>query len=367
MRAQLLNNFAQITANPMDSPYIKRDELNRQRAEALELNDVVKTQDEVEADSNNQMAQMTQQLQMRMAQAQAAEAEARAAKTQAEAALTMAKAVDAKVESVFAALQAAGIAVTSPHIAPAGDEILRSSGWVDENPQPGIANMMGPDAQGPAGPAFDQTGQPQPGQPQAPQPPQGGWQSPQTNMARPVVNQHMVSMPTIISSGRSGGWAKPSPTAKPSRIIMAAEVAASSRMLRASNRSNMVTWRWYISTRLLRIVAEARVTFERNIIAWRSGQAIKGPWDKLQAVTGSNCWWNSAGEPVTFLGKPLTEWQSAGHEQGSIVAFPGFVDPDRHDYRLKPEAPTLPLGFIPHDWGTAGVSPVPKNSPSAIP
>jgi hypothetical protein len=108
-------------------------------------------------------------------------------------------------------------------------------------------------------------------------------------------------------------------------------------------------------------------TFERNIIAWRSGQAIKGPWDKLQAVTGSNCWWNSAGEPVTFLGKPLTEWQSAGHEQGSIVAFPGFVDPDRHDYRLKPEAPTLPLGFIPHDWGTAGVSPVPKNSPSAIP
>jgi len=95
-------------------------------------------------------------------------------------------------------------------------------------------------------------------------------------------------------------------------------------------------------------------TFERNVIAWRTGQSIKGPWDKLQAVTGSNCWWNTAGEPVTFLGKTLAEWQTAGHEQGSIVADPGFIDPARHDYRLKPDSPAVPLGFVPYDWATAG-------------
>lgn len=95
-------------------------------------------------------------------------------------------------------------------------------------------------------------------------------------------------------------------------------------------------------------------TFERNVIVWRSGQALKGPWEKLQAVTGSNCWWNSAGEPVTFLGRSLAEWQVADHEQGSIVADPNFVDPDQHDYRFKPGSPALPLGFIQHDWAGAG-------------
>lgn len=95
-------------------------------------------------------------------------------------------------------------------------------------------------------------------------------------------------------------------------------------------------------------------TFERNVIAWRTGQSIKGPWDKLRAVTGSNCWCNTAGEPVTFLGKTLAEWQTAGHEQGSIVADPGFVAADRHDYRLKPDSPARALGFVPHDWSTAG-------------
>ncbi|NBX30621.1 hypothetical protein EBR04_09325, partial [bacterium] len=54
-------------------------------------------------------------------------------------------------------------------------------------------------------------------------------------------------------------------------------------------------------------------------------------------------------------GKTLAEWQAAGHEQGSLVVDPGFVDPDRDDYRLKPDSPAFPLGFVPHDWATAGV------------
>ncbi|NBX29817.1 hypothetical protein EBR04_05105, partial [bacterium] len=53
-------------------------------------------------------------------------------------------------------------------------------------------------------------------------------------------------------------------------------------------------------------------------------------------------------------GKTLAEWQTAGHEQGSIVADPGFVAADRHDYRLKPDSPARALGFVPHDWSTAG-------------
>ena len=59
----------------------------------------------------------------------------------------MAKAVNLKVEAAYAALQAGGVATSSPHIAPAGDEILRSSGWKDATPSPSIAQLDGPPVQ----------------------------------------------------------------------------------------------------------------------------------------------------------------------------------------------------------------------------
>jgi len=50
VRNQALTNFAMSTANPLDAPYIKRDELNRQRAQALDISadDLVKSKEEVE-------------------------------------------------------------------------------------------------------------------------------------------------------------------------------------------------------------------------------------------------------------------------------------------------------------------------------
>lgn len=96
-------------------------------------------------------------------------------------------------------------------------------------------------------------------------------------------------------------------------------------------------------------------TFERNIIVWRQGKPLAGPWDRVQAVTGHNCWWNTAAAPVMFLDKSLAEWQAAGHEQGSIVADPEFLAPERHEYRLPSSSPAFALGFVPYDWTRAGV------------
>lgn len=62
VRARALDNFAATTANPIDAPFIKRDELNRQRAKALDISpdELVKTPDEVEQE--NAQAQMIQAL-----------------------------------------------------------------------------------------------------------------------------------------------------------------------------------------------------------------------------------------------------------------------------------------------------------------
>jgi hypothetical protein len=148
VRAQQLNNFAQMTANPMDAPYIKRDKLNAARAEANELSDIVKTEDEMAAEQNSPQAQQAQQAQQALAQSQMDEMTAKvkllvanAERVMAQVEQIKAQAVSERVGAVYAAMQAGGTATERPQIAPAGDEILKSSGWVDATPQPGMADL----------------------------------------------------------------------------------------------------------------------------------------------------------------------------------------------------------------------------------
>ena len=48
------------------------------------------------------------------------------------------------------------------------------------------------------------------------------------------------------------------------------------------------------------------------------------------------------------------EWRATGKGQHSVFADPGFVDPEHHDYRLKPGSPALKLGFKPIPFDKIG-------------
>jgi hypothetical protein len=138
IRAQQLDAFGQSTANPLDAPFVKRDELLRRRAEALDLPGIVKTKEEVDGEQNNELAKQQaelaaqqQALQMALAQAQVnkltADAEAAMQKAHlllAEIAKARAATAQIAVATASDALQAGAAAVTSPHAAAAGDEIL---------------------------------------------------------------------------------------------------------------------------------------------------------------------------------------------------------------------------------------------------
>ncbi len=56
--------------------------------------------------------------------------------------------------------------------------------------------------------------------------------------------------------------------------------------------------------------------------------AVPGEWHHAERVTYS-----------------LPEWQEMGFDRNSVFADPMFVDPERDDYRVRPESPALQLGF----------------------
>lgn len=149
VRAQQLDNFSASAANPMDAPYIKREVLLRQRAEAHDLADIVKTEEEVQAEQNNDQAKQQAQMQQQMQQMQMQQQMLAIQKMQADISKTLADVeriradaikvatdtVKAKVDTAYAAMQAGGVATERPDIAPAGDAILHSAGWQDATPE----------------------------------------------------------------------------------------------------------------------------------------------------------------------------------------------------------------------------------------
>ena len=125
-------------------------------------------------------------------------------------------------------------------------------------------------------------------------------------------------------------------------------------------KENIIRNNIFIDSRLqqlqaTRVEEHLSFTFENNLVCWKTGPTLAGPWDKLHFTARNNCYWNTAGKPVTFMGKTLADWQAKGYEQGSQVADPGFLNPGTGDFRLSKKSPALKLGFKPFDWTQAGV------------
>lgn len=138
VRATQLNQFNQ-TISPADEPFIKRFKLITQRAEANDLTDIVKTQDEVDAENNSeqarqaaQLADMQQKLMLATLQGQVHKLDAEVKRILADAARIDADAVGRRIDGAYSAMQAGSVAVTNPGVAKAGDELLRASGWQDK-------------------------------------------------------------------------------------------------------------------------------------------------------------------------------------------------------------------------------------------
>jgi len=97
-------------------------------------------------------------------------------------------------------------------------------------------------------------------------------------------------------------------------------------------------------------------TFENNIVCFKTGRLF---WaqslDNRKVSFNRNVYWDASGQPISFMGLTLDQWQALGQDKDSVIADPLFVDVEHHDFRLKPDSPALKLGFKPFDYSKAGL------------
>lgn len=95
-------------------------------------------------------------------------------------------------------------------------------------------------------------------------------------------------------------------------------------------------------------------TFTNNIVYWDQGLLCMYNWQYANFNSAQNCYFFTGGE--FKVGRTSWEnWISTGRDQGSIIADPGFVDPQANDFRLRSEEVTKRINFTPFDHSKAGV------------
>jgi len=87
------------------------------------------------------------------------------------------------------------------------------------------------------------------------------------------------------------------------------------------------------------------VHISNNIISCKQPFVLgEGGFLKGKFVSDRNVFYCSSGKP-DFEGMDFQTWQAKGNDKESLVADPGFEDMQKHDFRLKPGAAALKLGF----------------------
>ncbi|MDD5705852.1 MAG: hypothetical protein PHR35_07995, partial [Kiritimatiellae bacterium] len=95
-------------------------------------------------------------------------------------------------------------------------------------------------------------------------------------------------------------------------------------------------------------------TVEGNLVYCQGATAVEGFGEVGEFHFGRNLYWDASGRPLRFGGCSLEKWRARGYDVDSVVADPGFTNPEAGDFTLSPDSPALALGFKPFDLSTVG-------------
>ena len=120
-------------------------------------------------------------------------------------------------------------------------------------------------------------------------------------------------------------------------------------------RNNIFAFGSDCMVRRSRLEDHVSFTFEKNIVL-SDGQPIH--WgdslEKGNVISDLNLVWDVTGEVTWSRQMTNEEFLALGYERNSVVANPGFADPQNGDFTLADDSPALSLGFVPFDLSGAG-------------
>ena len=88
-------------------------------------------------------------------------------------------------------------------------------------------------------------------------------------------------------------------------------------------------------------------SFERNIVLWCEGELLAGNLENFNLIFDRNLYWCEDRRSVKVLGLSWEQWQAKGMDRSSLIESPGFVAPEKGDFRLQRTSPARRLGFRP--------------------
>lgn len=104
-----------------------------------------------------------------------------------------------------------------------------------------------------------------------------------------------------------------------------------------------------------RVEPHSGFRFIHNIVYYNEGNLAGIRWDQANFIADSNAYWDTRTRHIMVGKQTFKEWQKSGKDVHSIIADPGFVNPEGNNFRLKNNKIAEKIGFKSFDYSKAGV------------
>jgi hypothetical protein len=120
-------------------------------------------------------------------------------------------------------------------------------------------------------------------------------------------------------------------------------------------RNNIFAYNLKDQLQATRVEEHNSFNFTNNIVYFNQGSLFGSRWGSILFTSASNLYWDERGKDISFGKQSLKEWQQSGKDKRSLIADPGFVNPQAFDFRLKNQSVVRKVGFKPIDYSRVGV------------
>jgi len=120
-------------------------------------------------------------------------------------------------------------------------------------------------------------------------------------------------------------------------------------------RNNIFAFNIRSQLQATRVEEHTSLSFTNNIIYFDRGTLSSSNWHKFNLLTDYNCYWDTRTASLSFGDISFNDWQKSGKDVHSVIADPGFIDPESFNFNFRNSKVYKRMKFVPFDYTEAGV------------